>query len=469
MKILLIPLVTLAFQISCAQGIREKLEKGVRKLEADSQMRHAIVSLCVIDAKNGRLVYGHHEQMGLVPASCQKLFTSAAAFDLLGHDYRYKTLLKYDGRIENGTLLGNVFLVGSGDPTLGSRRWKETREDFVFSEILSALKMNHINKISGKFLLDDSKFSMQPIPDGWTWGDMGNYYGAGCWGINWKENQYDMLLKPGSKIGDTVEIIALDPALKLEGMINEITTAEKGSGDKGNIYLPPYAVFGFTGGTIPIGTEHFTISGAVPYPSDQLREEIEDSLIKHDLLVEKGYHLYREKSGDKQYWGEPSGNLTTHYSPTLDSINYWFLKKSINLYGEALIKTLSYEKTGKGSTDKGIQILKEFWMAHGIEGAAINLVDGSGLSPQNRVTTDALVKVLQYARNRTWFPSFYSALPDIHGLKMKSGSIGGARSFAGFQTSREGREYLFAIIVNNYDGSSSLIVQKLWKLLDLLK
>jgi D-alanyl-D-alanine carboxypeptidase/D-alanyl-D-alanine-endopeptidase (penicillin-binding protein 4) len=54
-------------------------------------------------------------------------------------------------------------------------------------------------------------------------------------------------------------------------------------------------------------------------------------------------------------------------------------------------------------------------------------------------------------------------------MKMKSGSIGGARTYAGFQTSREGREYLFAIIVNNYDGSSSLIVQKLWKLLDLLK
>jgi serine-type D-Ala-D-Ala carboxypeptidase/endopeptidase (penicillin-binding protein 4) len=469
MKKLLLPAFMLAIQISFAQGIKEKLERGVQKLEADSQMRHAILSLFVLDAKNGQTVYGHHEQIGLAPASCQKLFTSAAAFDLLGHDYRYKTWLKYDGKIEAGTLLGNLFLIGSGDPTLGSWRWKETREDFIFNKIFSTLKKNNINKISGNVFLDDTKFSIQPVPDGWIWGDIGNYYGAGCWGINWRENQYDMLLKPGSKIGDTAKIISLDPAIKLGEMINEITTADKGSGDNGYIYLPPYGVFGFTQGTIPVGTEHFTISGSIPYPSDQLRNVMADMFSKHDLPVEKGYHLYRGKSPDKQYWPEPTGDLSTFFSPPLDSINYWFLKKSINLYGEALIKTLSYEKTGRGSTDKGVGIVKEFWVDRGIENAALNIVDGSGLSPQNRVTTDALVKALWYAKSRPWFPSFYSALPEINGMKMKSGSIAGARSYAGFQTSKQGKEYLFAIIVNNYDGSSSGMVQKLWQLLDLLK
>jgi serine-type D-Ala-D-Ala carboxypeptidase/endopeptidase (penicillin-binding protein 4) len=469
MKKLLLAVLIMAFQISAAQGIKEKLERGVQKLEADSQMRHAILSLVVLDAKNGQPVYAHHEQIGLEAASCQKLFTSAAAFDLLGHDYRYKTWLRYDGRIEGGTLTGDLHLIGSGDPTLGSWRWKETKEDFIFDEIISTLKKNNINKISGKFFMDDSKFSIQPIPDGWIWGDIGNYYGAGCWGINWRENQYDMLLKPGSKIGDTVEIISVDPAIKFGGMINEITTGEKGSGDNGYIYLSPYGVFGFTEGTIPIGTEPFTISGSIPDPSDHLSKEIANLFTKHDLSVEKGYQLYREKSSDKQNWPPPTGDLLTIFSPTLDSINYWFLKKSINLYGEALIKTLSYEKTGMGSTERGVGIVKEFWKGRGIENAALNIVDGSGLSPQNRVTTDALVKVLQYAKSRSWYPSFYSALPEINGMKMKSGSIGGARSYAGFQTSRKGKEYIFAIVVNNYDGSSSRIIQKLWQLLDLLK
>ena len=101
--------------------------------------------------------------------------------------------------------------------------------------------------------------------------------------------------------------------------------------------------------------------------------------------------------------------------------------------------------------------------------AAVNIIDGSGLSPLNRVTTDALVKVLQFASKRPWFNSFYSALPEINGMKMKSGSIGGARSFAGYQTDKNGQGYIYAIIVNNYDGPSSDIIHKMWKVLDILK
>ena len=97
------------------------------------------------------------------------------------------------------------------------------------------------------------------------------------------------------------------------------------------------------------------------------------------------------------------------------------------------------------------------------------MIDGSGLSPQNRVTTHAEVKVLQYARTRTWFNAFYNALPEYNGMKMKSGSIGGARAFAGYHTAKDGRQYTFSIIVNNYDGSSSDIVKKMYGVLDLLK
>ena len=96
-------------------------------------------------------------------------------------------------------------------------------------------------------------------------------------------------------------------------------------------------------------------------------------------------------------------------------------------------------------------------------------MDGSGLSPQNRVTAGAEVKVLQYAKTRPWFASFYNALPLYNDMKMKSGSIGGARAFAGYHTSKSGMEYVFSIIVNNYDGSSAEMVKKLYKILDELK
>ena len=161
--------------------------------------------------------------------------------------------------------------------------------------------------------------------------------------------------------------------------------------------------------------------------------------------------------------------LSTLLSPTVDSINYWFLRKSINLYGEALIKTIAYEKTGLGTTETGVELVRNFWSELGIDKGAINIMDGSGLSPQNRVTAHAEVKVLQYARTRSWFNAFYNALPEYNGMKMKSGSIGGARAFAGYHTAKDGRQYTFSIIVNNYESSSGDVVKKLYTVLDVLK
>lgn len=130
---------------------------------------------------------------------------------------------------------------------------------------------------------------------------------------------------------------------------------------------------------------------------------------------------------------------------------------------------MGFEKQGFGSTSKGLETVKYFWSQRGIERPAINIIDGSGLSPQNRVTTDALVKVMQYAQSRSWFNSFYHSLPEINGVRMKSGSIGGARSYTGYIKSKDGNQYTFAFIINNYSGSANETVRKMWGVLDVLK
>ena len=96
-------------------------------------------------------------------------------------------------------------------------------------------------------------------------------------------------------------------------------------------------------------------------------------------------------------------------------------------------------------------------------------MDGSGLSPQNRITPHALVRILQYAKTKAWFKGFYNGLPEINGIHMKSGSIEGARSYTGYIKSSDGKEYTFAIIINNFSGSASSIVKKMWTLLDSMK
>ena len=161
--------------------------------------------------------------------------------------------------------------------------------------------------------------------------------------------------------------------------------------------------------------------------------------------------------------------LLKHFSPPFDSLNYWFLKKSINLYGEAFIKTMAFQKNGFGATIKGVDLLKDFWADNGIEKSAINICDGSGLSPQNRVTPDALVKALQYAKTRPWFSSFYHALPEYNDMKMKSGSIAGARAYAGYHTAKDGKQYTFSFLINNYDGEAAAVVKKMFRVLDNLK
>lgn len=454
------------------QTLTSKLQSVFRKLESDPQMKHGIMSLYVIDAKTGKAIFQKNEQLGLAPASTQKLVTSAAAFEMLGSSFRYKTELSYSGNItSDGILDGNLYLTGSGDPTLGSWRWKETREEILFLRWVEALKSNNIRSMnrSGELRLINENFSENRFPDGWIWQDIGNYYGAQHGAINWRENQFDIKFNPGPSVGDPVKIISTSPGyLKLDSFIHkELVTGLKGSGDNAYVYLSPTLPdVLFISGTLPLGEKNFSISAAHPNPMKFISSYINhaaasgDSVARVLQIQNTGYGL--NKPGDVKV-------IDTYLSPPLDSINYWFLKRSINLYGEALIKTIAVQKEGFGSTDRGVELIRDFWAENGIEKSSLHIVDGSGLSPQNRLTTSALVHVLKYAKTTSWFGSFYNALPEINGLKMKSGSIGGARAYAGYHKNKSGAEYIFAIMVNNYDGSSASIVRKMFGILDVLK
>jgi D-alanyl-D-alanine carboxypeptidase/D-alanyl-D-alanine-endopeptidase (penicillin-binding protein 4) len=454
---------------SFAQTVQERLNNAVHDLLKDGQMKHALMSFYVVETKTGKVVYSLNEQVGLAPASTQKLFTSMAAFELLGNDYKYKTEIGYDGEVKNSVLDGNVYIVGYGDPTFGSFRFASTKPEALKKELIAATNSAGIRSIKGNIILDQSRFSYQPLPGGWIWDDIGNYYGAGTWALNWNENQYDLVLKPGKNEGDKVSIVDTSMSLNSSSFINLLRTGKPGSGDNGYIYLPPYSGNAFATGTEGAANSTATISGAIPDPSFQIKNFLEHILKENHVDFSGNTIVINEYNKTKNFSLHPSKTIKTIYSPALDSIIYWFLQKSINLYGEALVKTMAYEKTGLGSTEKGVEMIKDFWNEHGIEKSAINIIDGSGLSPQNRVTTEAMVNVLQYAKIRPWYNSFYNALPTYNGMKMKSGTISGAKAFAGYQTSKNGTAYTFAIIINNFDDSKGSIVPKMYKVLDELK
>lgn len=459
MKITPIFLLMLFALQASSQNISAKLKTAIVSLEADSQMQHGLTGFYIVDSKTGKVIINENAETGMATASCLKVITSVTAFELLGHDYVYKTTMTFSGQKNNDTLNGNLVINGVGDPTFGSWRFSSAREDSVISAFNNALIKEGIKVVNGSLAVNDKLWDDEIIPGGWPWDDIGNYYGAGARAFNWRENQYDIILKSGNNVGDSVKVIATVPA-KINSLQFEVktTSAEEGSGDNAYIFMPYGDDRTYIRGTIPIKEDSFIISGSLPDPTRQFMQSFTAHMPMNCI-----------KSNTQKIDTSVGNIIYTYTSPPLDSINFYFLKKSINLYGEALLKTMAYRQTGVGATDSGVNVVKKFWKDHGIEETAMNIKDGSGLSPANRVTPKALVSVMQFAAARPWYKSFYYALPEINGIKMKSGSIGGVASYTGYIKSKSGTEYTFAILVNNYNGDGTSIRKKMWAVLDLLK
>ncbi len=447
-----------------AQTITERLTQAYAGLQKDEQFNSSILSFYVIDADNGNVVFANNENLGLAPASCTKVITSVSAFTFLGADYTYKT---YINTAKDVAGKNQLIISGGGDPSLGSERWEETKMEKVQQKIINILKAKKFSSFSN-ILINDTRFSYQPIPDGWIWQDIGNYYGAGTFGLNWHENQYDLHLQSGATIGEKTKVLRTEPEINLP-ITNLIVAAKKGSGDNGYIYAAPYTEQIYATGTIPVSEKDFKISGSIPNPpmlfANALLQELNKNGISVSGLSESYYNL---KNNGKEVPAKLQ-LLDSIVSPGLDKLNYWFLKKSINLYGETFLKTIAMANGQEGSTDNGLEIVRNFWQKNGVNKSALKMIDGSGLSTGNRITTQALVTVMQYAKKQKWFTTFYEALPVINEINMKSGSINGVRAYTGYVSSKSGRNYTFAIIVNNYSGSSSAINEKLFKTLNELK
>jgi len=452
------------------QPIKERLHSAIAAIQKDEQFKHALISIYVVDSKTGNIIFDNNAQLGMAPASSQKVITSVSAFELLGKDYRYKTALGYDGSIVGKKLQGDLIISGSGDPTLGSWRWPATAAQKVHGSIIQTLQQKNITGVTGSLLADLRNWETQSIPRGWTWEDMGNYYGAGAWVLNWQENQYNLILQPGKVALDAVKILKTQPdILGTTNLHNELTTGPAGSGDNAIIYLSEYGNNGYVRGTVPAGKETFIIKGAMPVPSFTFLESIKTAAAENGINIEGKQGKIESVQHKNTAAGRNIHPLLQIESPSLDSINYWFLRESVNLFGEAFVKSIALQQKGFAATDSGLAIIRYFWSSRGIDKSALNIKDGSGLSPANRITTNALVTVLQYARDKNWYGSFYNALPLMNGIKMKSGYINGVRSYTGYIKSKTGAEYTFAFIVNNFDGSSSGVREKMWRVLDILK
>lgn len=454
--------------VSFAQTTAQKLEKAYQNLVKDEQAKYAITSLCILDATTGKVIFANNENIGLATASTLKTITSATAFYTLGKDFRYETKLSYTGTITaDGTLQGDIIITGSGDPSLGSWRYEQTKENNILNQWVAAIKAAGIKKIEGSVISDDSTFGTSTIPTGWIWQDIGNYYGAGAGSICWRENQFDVHLNAGSATGNDVEVLKTVPETPYIQLINELKTGASGTGDNAYGFIAPYTNIGYIRGTWGMGIKKTGISLSLPDAAFDAAYRLQDTLKKLSIECSKNASSTRLLALEQKTIANQQSPLLTVFSPTLSQLVYWFNKKSINLYGEQLLKTIAFKQGKEGNTRNGAKAVIDFWAGKGIDKNALNMIDGSGLSPGNRVTTMAMASILFQAQKEEWFADYLKSFPDYNGMSIKSGNINDVTAYAGYYTDKRGNKYVAVININNYSGSG--ISRKLFQVLDALK
>jgi serine-type D-Ala-D-Ala carboxypeptidase/endopeptidase (penicillin-binding protein 4) len=440
-------------------------------------MVSASVSFALRDAENGEMIFEHNSSKSLSQASVMKLITTAAALELLGPDHIFTTTIGYTGKIRkgSGTLDGNILIKGGGDPSLGSDKFPGCYEKFMEKWVSEIQKLG-IKKIRGRVIADDSYFDYKPVPPKWNWEDMGNYYGAGAYGISIFDNTLKIHFQTGPE-GTKPVAGMIEPEGSDISFINDLTAA--GSTDEGYVYSSPYSNYGWITGTIPVSRQDFVLKASIPDPPQLTATLLDNMLRKAGISVKDG------PSTARKLGKEITDNLVTITktdSPRLADLIEVLNHESVNLYAEHLLKELGKAFKGDGSTSSGVQVVMHFLDSIGIVTTGMFIEDGCGLSPQDAINSAELSGLLyKMKKEGRYFGIFLNSLPEagkegtlknhfmdpvfLTSMRAKSGSLLRVRSYAGYMTASSGKNLIFSIIVNNYSGPSSSVVSYIEEIL----
>ncbi len=422
---------------------------------------------------SGKEIVSFRANQSLAPASGLKVFTTSAALYYLGDDYRFSTKLYYDGHIKHdGVLEGNIYIVGGGDPTLGSDNVKGSLSlDSLMIKWVHAIKTTEIKKIHGSIIADNLLFDNQTVPNFWIYEDIGNYYGAGPNALTINDNLYYLYFRPGKYVGSPARVLRMQPEIPGLKFINHMKTGTLTSGDKGYIYGAPDQFTVTLRGTVPAGRSEFSIKGSIPDPPLFAAQYFRTVLERNGIKVSGRSRKLIEK---KRY--EQKKLICTQISPPLDSIVYFINKRSNNLYTEQLLKTIGLKIFSEGSTAKGIDAIMKYLKDNNLPTEGIKLYDGSGLSRTDMITAKSMVKLLVFITKQKFFNAFYNSLGiagnpyDVgyfnsygantilaYNARIKDGLITGVRSHSGYLRDRSGKLIAFSLITNNFSCPTSEI------------
>lgn len=455
----------------------EKPNTNVQKLAEElmlkSDLDQAAFSFYVKDMSSGEVVADYNGQMCIPSASTMKLVTTATATQFLGRGYRFKTQLMYSGELDTltGTLNGDLYIIGGGDPTLGSKYFNEDdhQRDFL-NEWAQAVADAGIKSIKGRVIADASKYNYDGVPAGWVWGDLGNYYGAGPSGLTIFDNMCRLDFKTGKNAGDSTVITCINPYIPGLVVQNEVKSADSKS-DNAYVYGAPYSVDWFVQGSIPKNEESFEVKASIPDPEYLTAIEVNYALREAGISIQYGPTTYRELNKHLTFKKPALTLIHEHSSPSLATIMDIVNQRSINLFAEHILCEISYKKSGYGSTNNGAAYCMSYWKSKA--GNDLFMTDGSGLSRSNAVSAKFLVNMLSYMNGTDSADKFKESLAlagkrgTMSGMCRgttasgrvygKSGTMNRIKSYAGYVESTSGKKLAYAMIFNNHDCSTTQI------------
>ena len=468
----------------CFQLLAEaQVPVPVKQLLQAPYMQGASFSLIVKDVKEGKTVYSYDTDRLLSPASVLKTVTTATALEILGEDYRYPTSLEYDGTLQDGVLHGNLYIKGSGDPSLGSSHFAPEQNKFLATWI-AALQKAGIKQITGSVISDESIFDTEGISIKWLREDMGNYYAAGSYGISVFDNLYKLSLQTGPA-GTQPSVKGTDPDIPSICFKNYLKALSVSS-DSAYIIGSPFDNVRYLYGVLPANREQYVLKGDIPDPALFMAEYLTARLRQKGIRVDGAPSCYRMEMEQNRWKKQERTHVVTTYSPTLGEIASVCNHVSHNLFADALLKTVGLQYKPRrneviSSFGRGVQVVKEYWEKKGLDDFLLKMHDGCGAAPADKVSAAFIGELLVYmATQSDVSDAFIASLPQagvegsvrnlLKGTKLqgnarlKSGGMTGVRSYAGYIT-KDGKTYAVAVFSNNYSCSMGQMTKGLEKLL----
>ena len=410
--------------------------------------------------RNERLVELNPRTL-LVPASSAKLVSVATAAEAVGWDYRYVTTMRATGPLVDGTLRGDLLVVGSGDPSIGGRGGDD------LSTWVEGLKAAGVRRIEGRIIGDDDSVE-EPRPQlSWAWDDLGYTTGALFGALNLNENRTVATIAPGTSEGAPATL-GVDVRATYRGLINRVLTGPTRSQQLLWPEQRPGESALTLAGTIPMGAPPAQIGISVGNPTLWFASTLGIWLERDGIDVTADAVDIDDVVPTPDRAGATI--LFTHRSRPLSEIAQPLLKESINLYGEALMR-LNAAPSAFPTSDAALEGLRKRLESWGVPSDSVQLVDGSGLSRRDAISPEALLMVLQRMHDPSGRSPFMTGLPiaGIDGslagrmkgtaaegaVRAKTGTMSNIRSLAGYATTRDGERLAFVVMVNNFEGTGA--------------